>query len=131
MAVASNYSWLPVKIFLGPKHPLRQCHNVTQLHWKFESSNVLDLVVMSCRKLNRFSWIRCFTIIISAWWNLTSSKLKKSKAKLNRKTRKQRQLLNESGFVLCIAHPSLSRHMRIKMKKSESGLLIAIPVTIF
>ena len=23
-------------------------------------------------------WIRCFTMIISAWWNLTSSKLKKS-----------------------------------------------------
>ena len=27
--------------------------------------------------------IRCFMIIISAWWNLTSSKLKKSEAKLN------------------------------------------------
>ena len=25
-------------------------------------------------------WIRCFTIIISAWWNLASSKLKKSEA---------------------------------------------------
>ena len=23
-------------------------------------------------------WIRCFTMIISAWWNLTSSKLMKS-----------------------------------------------------
>ena len=23
-------------------------------------------------------WIRCFTMIISAWWNLESSKLKKS-----------------------------------------------------
>ena len=23
-------------------------------------------------------WIRCFTMIIYAWWNLTSSKLKKS-----------------------------------------------------
>ena len=23
-------------------------------------------------------WIRCFTMIISAWWNLASSKLKKS-----------------------------------------------------
>ena len=28
-------------------------------------------------------WVRCFTTIISAWWNLTSSKLKKSVAKLN------------------------------------------------
>ena len=31
-------------------------------------------------------WIRCFTIIVSAWWNLARSKLKKSEAKLNRKT---------------------------------------------
>ena len=31
-------------------------------------------------------WIRCFTMIISAWWNSPSSKLKKSEAKLNRKT---------------------------------------------
>ena len=48
-------------------------------------------------------WIRCFTTIISAWWNLTSSKLKKSEVKFKRKTRKQGQLLSESGFVLCIA----------------------------
>ena len=27
-------------------------------------------------------WIRCFTTIISAWWNLTSSELKKSVSKL-------------------------------------------------
>ena len=33
------------------------------------------------------SWIRCFTITISAWWNLTNSKLKKSEAKPNWKTR--------------------------------------------
>ena len=63
-------------------------------------------------------WIRCFTMIISAWWNLASSKLKKSEAKFNRKTWKQRQLLSESGFVLRIAPPSLSRDRRIKMKKS-------------
>ena len=48
-------------------------------------------------------WIRCFTLIISAWWNLASGKLKKSEAKFNRKTRKQRQLLSESGFVLSSA----------------------------
>ena len=30
--------------------------------------------------------IRCFTISICAWWNLTSSNLKKTKAKLSRKT---------------------------------------------
>ena len=34
-------------------------------------------------------WIRCFTTIISAWWNLTSRNLKKSEAKLNWKTWKQ------------------------------------------
>ena len=61
-------------------------------------------------------------MIISAWWNLASSKLKKSEAKFKRKTWKQRQLLTESGFVLRIAPPSLSRDRRIKMKKSESNL---------
>ena len=63
-------------------------------------------------------WMRCFTTIISAWWNLTSSKLKKSEVKFKRKTRKQGQLLSESGFVLCIAPPSLSRDRKIKMKIS-------------
>ena len=63
-------------------------------------------------------WTRCFTRIISVRWNLTSSKLKKSEAKLKRKTRKQGQLVSESGLVLCIAPPSLSREKRIKMKKS-------------
>ena len=62
-------------------------------------------------------WTRCFTTIISAWWNLASSKLKKSEAKLNRNTRKQRQLLSESRFVLRIAPLSLSRGRRIQMKK--------------
>ena len=62
-------------------------------------------------------WIRYFTIIISAWWNPKSSKLKKSAAKFKPKTRKQGQLLSECGFVLCIAPPSLSRDSRIKMKK--------------
>ena len=37
--------------------------------------------------------------------------------KFNRKTWK-RQLLSESGFILCIAPPSLSRDRRIKIKKS-------------
>ena len=67
-------------------------------------------------------WIRCFTMIISAWWNLASSKLKKSRRKFKRKTWKQRQLLSESGFVLRIAPPSLSRDRRIKMKKSIMSL---------
>ena len=45
-------------------------------------------------------------IIISAWWNVTSSKSKKSEEKLNRKTRKQKQALSEFGFVVCTAAPS-------------------------
>ena len=70
-------------------------------------------------------WIRCFTTFISAWWNITSSQLKKSEAKFKRKIRKQGQLLSESEFVLCIAPSSLSRDRRIKMKKSinEAGKL--------
>ena len=31
-------------------------------------------------------WIRCFTMIISAWWNLASSKIKEIRRKFNRKT---------------------------------------------
>ena len=65
-------------------------------------------------------WIRRFTTIISAWWNLTSSKLKESEAKFKRKPWKQWQLLSESGFVLCVMAPwSLSRDRRIKMKKKS------------
>ena len=44
--------------------------------------------------------------------------IKEVRRKFKRKTRKQRQLLSESGFVLRIAPPSLSRDRRIKMKKS-------------
>ena len=64
-------------------------------------------------------WIRCFTAFTSAWWNLTSSKLKKSEAKFKQKTHKQGQLLNESGFVLRIAPPSLSRDKTQKDKNEE------------
>ena len=54
----------------------------------------LSLVVASMDKLLDDNY--------SAWRNLTSSKLKKSEAKLQRKTQKQGQLLNEFGLVLCI-----------------------------
>ena len=64
-------------------------------------------------------WTRCFTTTISAWWNLTSSKVKKSEAKFKRKIRKHRQLLSDSGFVLRIAPPSLFRDRKIKMKKKS------------
>ena len=60
----------------------------------------------------------------SVWWNLASSNLKKSEAKFNRKTRKQKQLLSESGFVLSTAPPPLSRDRRIKMKKSNQVYII-------
>ena len=53
-------------------------------------------------------WIRCFTMIISAWWNLASSKLKKSEAKFKWKAWKQRQLLSEPGFVLSSAFVAFS-----------------------
>ena len=69
-------------------------------------------------------WIRCFTTVIPARWNLTSSNLKKSEAKFKRKTRKQGQLLSESGFVLCRASPSLYRDRKIKMKKSSVNSVI-------
>ena len=62
-------------------------------------------------------------MIISARWNLVSSKLKKVTRKFNQKTWKRRQLLSESGFVLRIAPPPLSRDKRIKMKKSIKSLL--------
>ena len=65
-------------------------------------------------------WIRCFTMVISAWWNLASSKLKKSQENLTGKTWKQRLLLSESGFVLRKAPPPFSRDRRIKMKKSNN-----------
>ena len=45
--------------------------------------------------------------------------IKEVRRKFKRKTWKQRQLLSESGFVLRIAPPSLSRDRRIKMKKSS------------
>ena len=72
------------------------------------------------------SWIRCFTMVISALWNLTSSESKKSEAKLHRKIRKQRQLLCESGFVLRITLSLLSRDRKTKIKKSISSTSVSI-----
>ena len=65
-------------------------------------------------------WIRCFMTIISAWWNLTSSKLKKSKAKLKRKTRAtpKRVWIRPMHSV-----SAASRDRRIKMKKSSQSCL--------
>ena len=48
--------------------------------------------------------------------------IKEVRKKFNRKTWKQRQLLSESGFVLRIVPPPLSRDRRIKMKKSNRRL---------
>ena len=64
-------------------------------------------------------WIRRFATIISAWWNLSNCKLKKSEASVKGNNEKQGQLLSESGFVLCIAPRPLSRDKRIKMKKKS------------
>ena len=48
--------------------------------------------------------------------------IKQVRRKFNRKTSKQRQLLSESGFVLRIAPPPLSRDTRIKMKTYAARL---------
>ena len=47
--------------------------------------------------------------------------IKEVRRKIIGKTWKQRQLLSESGFVLRIAPPPLSRNRRINMKKSSSS----------
>ena len=111
---------------------LRQIFNETMIAWPSGSQRRLydghDCKVdgsTSTQASLLHPWIRCFTTVISAWWNLpsrTSSKLKKSEAKFKRKTWKQGQLLSESGFVLCIAPPSLSRDRRINMKKSKKKI---------
>ena len=48
------------------------------------------------------------------------SKLKKSEAKRNWKTRKQKYLQSKSGFTLCTALLSLSRDRRIKIKSNQT-----------
>ena len=68
-------------------------------------------------------WTRCFTTIITAWWNLASSKLKTSETQKQNSTgtlrNKDNSNLRESRFVLGIAPLSLSRGRRIHMKKSH------------
>ena len=49
--------------------------------------------------------------------------IKEVRRKFKRKTWKHRQLLSQSGFVLRIAPPPLSRDRRIKMKKSINQFL--------
>ena len=50
--------------------------------------------------------------------------IKEVRRKFNRKTWKQGQLLSESGFILRIAPPPLSRDRRIKMKKSIKSMTL-------
>ena len=50
--------------------------------------------------------------------------VKEVKSKTKRKTRKRRQLLSESVFVLCVAPPSLYRDRRLIMKKNIRKFLI-------
>ena len=58
--------------------------------------------------------------------------IKEVKRKFNRKIWKQGQLLSESGFVLRIAPPPLSRDRRIKMKKSIKKSMLSIrPVQVY
>ena len=62
-------------------------------------------------------WIRCFTMIIPAWWNLASSKRSQKKIQPENLGNKSNLLLSESGFVQRIASPPLFRDRKIKMKK--------------
>ena len=65
-------------------------------------------------------WIRCFTKIISAWWNVANSKLKQ--VKLHRKTWKQNTTPKQVWIRrMYIAPPSLSCDKRIEMKKSSNA----------
>ena len=70
------------------------------------------------------SCIRCFTMIIC----LVRSDKQQIKVgrKFNRKAWKQRQVLSESGFILGMAPPPLSRDRRIKMKKSINHLMFSM-----
>ena len=53
-------------------------------------------------------------------------KIKKVNSKTQTITQKHKQLLSGSGFVLCIALPSLSRDRRIKMEENIRYYLICI-----
>ena len=63
-------------------------------------------------------WIRCYRTIISALVESNEQQIKEVGSKTQAETRKQRQLLSESGFVLRVAPPSLFCDRRIEMNKS-------------
>ena len=71
--------------------------------WWFNSH--LTLVVASLDKMLHNNYL-CLV-------ESNKQQIEEVTSKFKRKTRKQRQLLNESGFVLCIAPLSLSRDRRI------------------
>ena len=85
---------------------------------------IAKLMVNSNPSLIVASWDNILPDIFSAWWNLTSSKLKKSEAEVNYRT-KQRQLLTKSGFVLRLVPPSLSTDWRIRNHHNSSASLKA------
>ena len=108
-------SWFPSNI----DHSISAIRQTIRFYVSLHQNNLrLHLLNQVQRMLKQSCWIRCFTITISARRNRTSSKLKKY-AKLNQKTRKQRQLLSESSlsYVDSIAPLSLSYDRRIKIKK--------------
>ena len=64
--------------------------------------------------------IRCFTTINYLCLVLGRSYEQINKVRTQPETIRSRQLLSESGFVLCLAPPLLSRERRINMRKERS-----------
>ena len=69
--------------------------------------------------------------IIFAWWNLISIKLKKTEAKRNWKTRKQRQLLSRTGFTYRLGRLSLRPRENKKPRQKQEGFFSKIDIKIF
>ena len=84
---------------------------VLRPHYRVWLDTVCSLVVASLDKMLHDDYL---CLVESG-----KQQIKKVRRKFKRKTWKQRQLLSESGFVLRIAPPSLSRDRRIKTKKSS------------
>jgi len=67
-------------------------------------------------------WIRHFTILISAWWLRTSSKLSGKKSKETTGKLGNGQFLSRYRFIQNIAPPSLSHGRRLKMQQNKTHI---------
>ena len=63
-------------------------------------------------------WMRCFTMIISAWWNPASSKLKKSRSKIQPENSETKA--TPKRVWICPTHSASAAFSdwKIKIKKS-------------